>query len=323
MSWLVHRRWRGWYEQLPAVQAQPVDTAGLLRSARAEAQLSQGRLADLAGTARTTVVRYEAGIQSPTVRQLDRLLAACGLRARVLLEPLTASADALLDAAATAPPPAVLGGLPRLVASLEGGAVHPITQRPLGGTCPPVTWAMDGSTAVCLQGLLLPHDTLELVLLDDDGARRWLSRVQARGLDPDGFSLAPHWSEPSELAQVYLRRPVYTLVDFLQIRLVQALGPVVTVVGTFRDACGAADLTSDADAAPDADADADATDTGADEAELTTVRALSLLAVEREQPALAEVLARFRTRPRPLTLRPDDRRDEQAGTGSRQARFRR
>ena len=76
-----------------------MDVRAVLQAARAEAGFDQRRLALAAGTARTTVVAYETGAQSPTVRQLERLLAACGLRARVVLEPLTADVDEVLDEA--------------------------------------------------------------------------------------------------------------------------------------------------------------------------------------------------------------------------------
>ena len=67
--------------------------------AREQARLSQTH----AGRARQACHRswlneFENGRRSPTVRTLDRLLAACGLQVRVLLEPLMAALDARVDA---------------------------------------------------------------------------------------------------------------------------------------------------------------------------------------------------------------------------------
>jgi uncharacterized protein len=64
-----------------------VDVAGLLRRARLAAGLSQAELARRAGTSQPAVARYESGTASPSVRTLERLLHATGLRLRVTTEP--------------------------------------------------------------------------------------------------------------------------------------------------------------------------------------------------------------------------------------------
>jgi transcriptional regulator with XRE-family HTH domain len=185
-----------------------MDVREVLQRARAEAGLDQRRLALAAGMARTTVVAYETGAQSPTVRQLDRLLAACGLRARVVLEPLTADVDAVLDDALTAGRPRGLDSLAGFAASLSAAGAR---------------WALDGSSAVAVHGLALPHDVLAVALVDDEVSRTWLRTQWTKGWDRHGCSLAPNWYETPEQVRLYTRRPVYCLLGFVSVRFVEEL----------------------------------------------------------------------------------------------------
>lgn len=182
-----------------------MDVREVLQRARGEAGLDQRRLALAAGTARTTVVAYESGARSPTVRQLTRLLAACGLRARVVLEPLTADLDELLAQARAGGRPAAFEALPRLAASLAAGQVR---------------WALDGVSAVAVHGLAVPHHELAVVVVDDEHTRRWLRRACAKGWDQHGFSTAPTWYEDGERVRQLTRRPVFTIPSPLQLRWV-------------------------------------------------------------------------------------------------------
>lgn len=183
-----------------------MDVREVLQRARAEAGLDQRRLAARAGTARTTVVAYESGARSPTVRQLTRLLAACGLQARVVLEPLSADVDRLLDAASSGPPPRAFVSLDRAAASLTAAGVR---------------WALDGWSAVAAHGLALPHDDLGVVLPDEPSSRAWLRSVWAKGWDRHGFSLAPNWYEDPDTVRLYVRRPVHTVVGMVQLRFAE------------------------------------------------------------------------------------------------------
>ncbi len=185
-----------------------MDVRAVLQTARAEAGFDQRRLALAAGTARTTVVAYETGTQSPTVRQLDRLLAACGLRAEVVLQPLATGIDQVLDDAVAGGPPSALETLPRFAESLTSAEVR---------------WALDGRSAVAVQGLPLPHDELSVALVDDEVSRRWLRATRAKGWDRHGFSLAPSWYESAERVRLYTRKPVYCVVGFVHLRLLEAL----------------------------------------------------------------------------------------------------
>jgi transcriptional regulator with XRE-family HTH domain len=57
--------------------------AGELRTARDRAGLTQAELAARAGTSQATLSAYEHGRKQPSVRTLDRLLAATGARLAV------------------------------------------------------------------------------------------------------------------------------------------------------------------------------------------------------------------------------------------------
>ena len=78
----------------------------------------------------------------------------------------------------TAGPPKALDTLARFAASLAAAEVR---------------WALDGRSAVAVQGLALPHHELAVALVDDDVSRRWLRAQWAKGWDRDGLSLASNW----------------------------------------------------------------------------------------------------------------------------------
>jgi transcriptional regulator with XRE-family HTH domain len=78
--------------------------AGMLRRARADAGLTQTRLAELAGTTQSAIAAYEAGAREPTVPVLSRMLAAAGARLHIGVAPdpsLYRLTDLALDIAAT------------------------------------------------------------------------------------------------------------------------------------------------------------------------------------------------------------------------------
>jgi transcriptional regulator with XRE-family HTH domain len=64
-----------------------VETAGLIRSARHAAGLTQVELARRAGTAQPAVAAYEAGTRTPNLATLERLLQACDHDVEVLARP--------------------------------------------------------------------------------------------------------------------------------------------------------------------------------------------------------------------------------------------
>jgi predicted nucleotidyltransferase/DNA-binding XRE family transcriptional regulator len=71
-----------------------VDASTLLHDARRRAGLSQAALAAAAGTSQSAVARYETGVAQPSLRTLERLLAACGNRLELRAVP-TAGRTAL------------------------------------------------------------------------------------------------------------------------------------------------------------------------------------------------------------------------------------
>lgn len=65
----------------------PTFAAGLIRTARDMADLTQAGLAERAGVAQQAISAYETGRKEPTLSTLDRLISAAGLELRVRLVP--------------------------------------------------------------------------------------------------------------------------------------------------------------------------------------------------------------------------------------------
>lgn len=131
-----------------------MDVGDLLREARRQAGLSQRLLASAAETSQPAVAAWESGRVSPTVKTLDRLLAACGLQARVQLEPLLADVDSRVDELVSGEAVFDTDGVPNLILTLTDApeAMHGnYGARPIRKG--PVTWAFDGHSALQLQGL--------------------------------------------------------------------------------------------------------------------------------------------------------------------------
>ena len=64
-----------------------MNAADTIRAARLRAGLTQHALAARAGTSQATISAYEAGRKQPSLRTLQRLLAATGSRLEVVSEP--------------------------------------------------------------------------------------------------------------------------------------------------------------------------------------------------------------------------------------------
>ncbi|MBA2357075.1 MAG: helix-turn-helix domain-containing protein [Actinobacteria bacterium] len=68
----------------------PSVTGSLIKTARQAAGLSQAEVADRAGTSQPAVARYEAGLETPTLPTLERLLRASGCGLQLEAVPLAA-----------------------------------------------------------------------------------------------------------------------------------------------------------------------------------------------------------------------------------------
>lgn len=98
-----------------------MNAADALRAARLRAGLTQHALAARAGTSQATISAYEAGRKQPSLRTLERLLAATGARLEVVPDGL----------AAREPTPEQLARAGRaLVDVLELAAALPVRHRP-------------------------------------------------------------------------------------------------------------------------------------------------------------------------------------------------
>jgi transcriptional regulator with XRE-family HTH domain len=238
--------------------------AEVLRAARARAGFDQRVLAKRSGLSRPTVTRYESGAVSPTVATLDRLLAACGLQARISLEPLLADVDARVDSLLAGAGVLDTDELPELMRTLEDDpeAAHGGFSRIRPQRRGPVPWAFDGATALLLHGLAVDEPATTLVVEWGDAARYWLLAIGAQGRDERGDAVG--WRElPKEAAQVAVGRPFFTLRGILQLRLVDELPPATQLAVEWTD---------------------------------RAVPAVSVDEVEQHYPEHAEVLARLRVR---------------------------
>ncbi len=207
--------------------AHHVDVGALLMQARERAGISQRVLAGRVGTGQSAISMYESGAHSPTVRTLDRLLAACGLEGRVVLQPLGADVDAQVAGLLAGAPELDVESLLDLQRSLDDDPrafrSPPTPWRPTGA----VSWAFDGATALRAQGLCVAEEDIAVVVVLDEAARQWLWRLGVKG---SGRIVAPHWleDEPEFLAEV-LAWPALSGLGVLRIRLAEVLPPLLRI----------------------------------------------------------------------------------------------
>lgn len=243
----------------------PVDR--LLTQAMAKSRMTAGELAAAADTSRSAVHDYRRGAVSPTVRTLDRLLAACGLQARVLLEPLMADLDERVDVLEGPLPAFEEDNWRPLIASLndEPGARDGRigTRAPRRG---PVTWAVDGASALVLHGLAAEPKGLEaqdIVVVLDEALRFWMWGVNLRGEHPED-GLVMDWLDADEDRMVQALAGVrHCVLGFVRIRVVTRAGATVSIAVPWHD---------------------------------QPVPVVTVDEVERTNPVYAEVLARWRSR---------------------------
>lgn len=245
-----------------------MDVAALLREARERAGLSQQELAERAGASASQLSRYASGRMTPTTATLDRLVAACGLQVRAVLEPLLADVDARVDTL-LAGRPAVLdeyeaGQRRNLVLTLDADPEAHYRFASHAGRGPAASWAFDSHTALQLQSLAASGEDPAVVVELDEASRSWLRTIHARGYDECG---QVDWRDsPQESLARATRDPlVSALGGLVWVRLVESLPPTVHLAVPWID---------------------------------RPVPVLTVDAVEQAHPQHAEVLARLRDRRR-------------------------
>ncbi|MDP8957867.1 MAG: helix-turn-helix domain-containing protein [Actinomycetota bacterium] len=82
----------------------PTLAAGLLRTARDKAGLTQSQLANAAGMTQQAISAYETGRKEPTLPTLRRLLGAAGFEMRIHLAPKDDHDESLAELLASLPP---------------------------------------------------------------------------------------------------------------------------------------------------------------------------------------------------------------------------
>ncbi|WP_046562850.1 helix-turn-helix domain-containing protein [Micromonospora sp. HK10] len=162
--------------------------AAALRDERQRRDLTQRRLADLAGLSQGAVARIERGDRVPSLPVVERLFAALGRQLRLTVEPLDSHLDAALDGLAGQPVVERLDelGLDRMIDAL--------------GELP---YVLTGATAALLQGAPLPVAAVEVAVRWRDAARltaflerEYGLRWNARWEDWGGLRIEPE--EPGE-----------------------------------------------------------------------------------------------------------------------------
>jgi transcriptional regulator with XRE-family HTH domain len=194
-----------------------LDAAALIRAARRRAGLTQSELAARSGTSAAAVSRYERAALVPSTGTLVRLLAGAGLQARCTLEPLLAGLDERVRAFAEAVPALDVESLEALTRSLA--------DAPHG----PVSWALDGPTALAAHGLGPRAEGFEcLVVQLDEPGRRWLRAAMVQGVGPRG---AVSWLDV-ELAEAQsaLGTLAWSLPGLVRLRVVDHLPAVLQLV---------------------------------------------------------------------------------------------
>lgn len=171
---------------------------------------------------------YETGRRSPTTDTLGRLLAACELRVRFVLEPLWEDLDRRVQE--------LDGPLPALDEerwSAMAGSLDDRTQhtgpRPASPRRGPVSWAVDGATALVLHGLAVEPDSLEVVVQLDEALRYWMKAVMLVGVDRRERPVQSWYDLDLEEMTEALDGLRHCRLGFVRVRVVADLPPTVPI----------------------------------------------------------------------------------------------
>jgi transcriptional regulator with XRE-family HTH domain len=100
-----------------------MESAPLIREARARAGLTQQELAQRIGTTQSAVARWERGRARPSLETLLRVVRACGLELRLGLEAADPGEASLIERNLTLSPAQRLDQLVRTVAFIRAGRI--------------------------------------------------------------------------------------------------------------------------------------------------------------------------------------------------------
>lgn len=231
---LVHRLVRGPRETgtITRMRADLMDVPKILRRAREKAGLSQRRLAERAGTTQPVIAGYESGANSPTVRTLNKLLAAMDLQLRVTIEPLLADVDARLDEALASTPMVPVERLQLLAKTLDDDEDADVFfgrhNRPTREG--PATWAVDGVTALQLHGWGVPGEFVSVAVVWNAAAPSWSYSVMLQNLGRRGALSLPTLLDMSleEVVQ-QLNGECHCVVGLVTVRFVDELPATLLV----------------------------------------------------------------------------------------------
>jgi transcriptional regulator with XRE-family HTH domain len=200
-----------------------MDAAALIRQARERAGFTKTALGKAAGTSPSAVIAYETGQRSPTVATLDRLLAACGLQVRAVLEPYLADLDAAVDD--------LLAGSGAGVADM----LQDIEQLAGGLDAAGVRWAFDAQAALALHGLGTAPLMPQIVVLGDDRLRELFGQLGVDTLGHDGQPLWRSWVDDRlDLARVGVVQG-YTPIGVFEARVADPLPTPLRMAVDGRD----------------------------------------------------------------------------------------
>lgn len=98
-----------------------LSSASILREARLRSALTQRELADRVGTTQSAISRWEIGHARPSFEMLRRLVRACDLELRVMLEGSDPGESTLIERNLALSPTERLDQLTRTVAFVRAG----------------------------------------------------------------------------------------------------------------------------------------------------------------------------------------------------------
>lgn len=163
---------------------------------------------------------------------LDRVLATCGFQVGDRLEPLLADVEAQVDRMLAGPVELHVEQVARIARSLEDrddqGGLLPAHRMARSG---PVTWALDGASALAVQGLAADHPAPHVAVVLDEALRFWLRAVGLRGTSPKGWELQESWLKvEDDVLKGVLPGLQLSRVGMIQVRVVDELPVLLRVV---------------------------------------------------------------------------------------------